>query len=66
MLEILNAHQIPLSPITEDNNTATGMRAEVKVTLTIDGYSVRPRPENAPIEVYSTIINIWLSPTIRR
>lgn len=48
MLEILNAHQIPLSPITEDNNTATGMRAEVKVTLMIDGYSVRPRPENAP------------------
>ena len=47
-------------------NTATGMRAEVKVTLTIDGYSVRPRPENAPIEVCSTIINIWLSPTIRR
>ena len=49
-----------------ENVLNTGMRAEVKVTLTIDGYSVRPRPENAPIEVCSTIINIWLSPTIRR
>ena len=67
MLDIVILHQTPFSPRgVAERARAIGMRAPVRIALTMDGGTVRPRPENAPAVVISMHIKSWETPRICR
>ena len=64
-IEIL--HQIPFSPsAVAASSRASGIRAEVKIILIIDGGSVLPSPAKEPSVVISRHINSCDTPRILR